>query len=134
MATTTAERELYPLSTTDSKAIPFDVVYPLSCVKWEFAVDAATPIVIPASMDIVYVFSSADVLIDYGNTLTYPAANDTEFTQGFIIPSDTLMSIRLPDTGNARIIPLRPNQPGIVYMQAVQKWAALGLKRQLGTR
>lgn len=134
MATTAAERELYPLSTTDSKAIPLDVIYPQSCAKWTYAADVATPIIIPATFDIVFALASTDVLIDLVAAKTYPVAEDAELTESFILPGDTMLTLRLPKSGAARIIPLQASQPGYLYMQAVQKWAALGLKRQLALR
>lgn len=134
MATTTAERELYPLSTTDNKPIPFDIMLPLGSITWDFAANARTLITIPGSFDLVYAFASSDVLISFASALDYPVAVNTEMPDAFILPGDSLITMRLPKSGAASIIPLRPAASGVVYMQNMQKWAALGLKRQLGTR
>lgn len=131
---TAASNQLYPLSSESGQAIPLDIIRPLGSIKWvlPFADDLA--ITIPASFALVSLFSNVDCILDFTGLLTYPAANATEFDSAFIISKDTILTLALPSTGAAKLIALDTGVNGLICMNCIQKWAGLGLQRQLGTR
>lgn len=130
---TVAERELYPFSTSDAKSVPVDIIWPLKFIKKAFAMNAATALTIPAGFDIVSIKATADVLVDFANAATYPVA-ETEYANALFVPAETIMTVRLPSTGAVKLVPATAGQAGSLYIQSVQKWAALGLQRQLTNR
>lgn len=130
---TVAERELYPFSTSDAKSVPVDIIWPLKFIKKAFIADDETSMSIPADFDIVSIKATADVLIDFGNAATYPIA-ETAYSSALFVPAETIMTVRLPSTGAVKLVPATAGQAGSLYIQSVQKWAALGLQRQLTNR
>ncbi len=134
MATDPAVRQLYPLSTADAESIPLDVAAPLSLYSRTIAAEVATQIDIPDDMSLVMIHATVAVVIDFNNAAAYPlAAEDTKLA-ALYVPADTIMTIWLPTTGPAKVVPVFPEFPGALFIQGIQKWAALGLKRQLGIR
>lgn len=130
---TAASQQLYPLSDESGKAIPLDIIRPLGSIKWALPFDAALPITIPAEFALVSMFSNVDCVLDFTGDLVYPAANATLYASALIIPADTILTVAIPSNGAARLIPLGA-KAGTVVMNCIQKWAGLGLQRQLGNR
>lgn len=133
MATSVAQ-ELYPFSTSDNKAIPLDVILPRECTIKAIAANTAASFTIPAGYDLVFIYTSVAVLIDFGNAASYPLADATEYASAIFLPAEGTMTVRLPSTGAVKIVPLIADEAGTVVIQNIQKWAALGLQRQLTTR
>lgn len=131
---TAAERELYPLSTSDSKSIPLETIWPLRALRKSVAPDATTDLTIPAGMDLVSIRSTVDLLIDFANAATYPISDATVYPNALFVAAETIYTVRLPNTGAVNIVPLLPGVSGTLYIQEIQKWAALGLQRQLVNR
>lgn len=131
---TAASQQLYPLSDESGKAIPLDIIRPLGSIKWALAINTALGITIPADFSIVSMFSTVDCVLDFTGLLTYPVANGVAMASAIVIPKDTIVTLILPSVGAATLISLDPNLPGIIAMNCIQKWAGLGLQRQLGNR
>lgn len=131
---TSVSQELYPFSTSDSKAIPLDVILPKGCILKAIAANAAASLTIPTDYDLVFIYTSVAVLIDFENTASYPLADATEYASAIFLPEEGTMTLRLPSTGAVKIVPLLADEAGTVVIQNIQKWAALGLQRQLTTR
>lgn len=130
MATTGIERELYSLSTEDGKAIPLDIIRPLSVIKKNFAALGTGVLTIPANWKIASFFSNAGCFIQFA-AATIPAnpVDDTEYADVLWVPPNFVVtSTVLP--GAARIISADGITPGYVIAQQIQKWAGLALKRQ----
>ena len=129
---TAANNQLYPFSDADGKAIPLDIVLPLGALLVPVAMDAMTLVTIPAGYVTVSIFCDIDILLDFTATKVYPVAGDV--TSGLIVHKDTVISALLPTTGVVRAVPLVAAQAGLLRIQQVQKWAGLGLARQLVRR
>lgn len=130
---TAASDQLYPLSDNAGKAIPLDIIRPLGAIKWALPFNAALPITIPADFALVSMFSDVDCVLDFTGDLVYPAADATAYESALIIPADTILTVALPSAGAAKLIPLSADA-GTVVMNCIQKWAGLGLQRQLTNR
>lgn len=131
---TVAERELYVLSTSDGKSIPLDAVWPLRAIRKSFASNIHTALTIPADMELVSIRATADILVDFDNAATYPVADGSAYANALFVAAETIYTVRLPNTGAVRIVPAVAGLAGTLYIQEIQKWAALGLKRQLVNR
>lgn len=131
---TAAERELYPLSTSDSKSIPLEAVWPLRAIQKSVAANAVSNLTLPADLQLVSIRSTVDCLIDFANAATFPAADATVYPNALYVAAETIYTIRLPNGGPVKIVPTAAGLSGTLYIQEIQKWAALGLKRQLENR
>lgn len=125
------QKEIYPVSTEDGKSIPLDVVMPLSSVRATLAANVETTIVPTALYDIISIYSSIDVAVDFAGVLEYPMANNTLVDDTILIPANTLMTLRAPESVSWSIVPLKNDSAGFIYITALQKWAGLRLNRQL---
>ena len=134
MATDPAVRQLYPLSTRDSVAIPLDAMSPLNLYKRTLVANDATQIDIPVDMSLVMIHSSIAVVIDFLDAGDYPLASEDLKANALYVPADTIMTIWLQETGPAKVIPVLPDTSGFLVIQGIQKWAALGLKQQANVR
>lgn len=130
---TEVQKQLYPFSTDQGSHIPADIVMPLGLKVIEVTADAAQAIVIPVSYSIVSIWCTIDALLDFSNTAVFPVVAG-EFTSSVVLQADTIYTMALPSQGDARVVPLYSAESGWLYLQNVQKWAALGLRRQLTNR
>lgn len=131
---TDAELSLYPSSTDDGKAIPLDVIMPKELLFSTVPAGADIGIVIPADFFLVSIMSSVDVMIDLSNEDAYPLASGV-YPEGIFIAAGITYTMRLPSTGAAKVIPVvTGNEAGWISIQNFQKWAGLGLRRQLNIR
>ena len=133
MATSAAD-QLYPLSTDNGVAIPLDIVRPLGSIKWTVASGGDLAITIPGTFALVSVFSNVNCLLDFSNTVSYPAADATKYESSFMIPADTILTLAIPSQGAAKLVNLSAEVTGLVVMNCLQKWAGIGLRRQLERR
>jgi len=129
---TAVEKQLYPFSTEDAQAIPLDIILPKELLFIQLAAEAAASVTIPTGFNLVAVYSSVDVLLDFANAAAYPLAAGT-FSEGVFVPGSVMMTFMLPDVGAIKIVPVA-NRAGWCTIQNIQKWAGLGLRRQLGSR
>lgn len=131
---TAAELELYPSSTDDGKAIPLDVILPKELLFAAIPAAADIGIVIPSNFLLVSIMSSVDVMIDLSNEDAYPLAPGV-YPDGIFIAAGITYTMRLPSTGPAEVIPVATgSEAGWISIQNFQKWAGLGLRRQLNIR
>ena len=131
---TAAESQLYPLSTDKGTTIPLDIIRPAGAIKWVVSPNTNVAITIPASYGLVSLMSTVDVVLDFSATLTYPILDGSNMPESIIILANMVMTLALPSTGPARLIPCNTAESGILYMNNFQKWAGVGLSRQLNTR
>lgn len=134
MATSPDVRQLYPLSTRDADSIPLDVASPLNLYKRAIAQNDATQIDIPVDMTLVMIHSTIAVVIDFLDAGDYPLPAEDLKANALYVPADTIMTIWLTETGPAKVIPVFGDQVGVLLIQGIQKWAALGLRQQVNVR
>lgn len=131
---TTAERELYPLSTSDSKSIPLEAVWPLRAIRKAVAANVASSLTLPTDLQLVSIRSTVDCLIDFANAAAYPVVDATLYPNAMFLAAETIYTVRVPNGGPIKIVPTTAGLSGTLFVQEIQKWAALGLKRQLENR
>lgn len=125
-----AASELYPLSTQDGQAIPFDIVKPSSLVFWTLVADTQKNATIPAGFVTGFFFCTTDCVFRNADVTLVGMAEATEYADAIFIPSNTVVSVTLTP-GASKIMPLGN---GTLYLSKVQQWAALvqTIQSQLG--
>lgn len=130
---TAASQSLYPSSTDDGKAIPLDVMSPRELLFVPLVANDESLVTIPANYNVVSIYSTIDAIIDFDNGLAYPPVAG-ELDNALFLPAGTIMTVQLPNQGAVRVVPVVADEVGYCTIQHIQKWAALGLQRQLGVR
>jgi hypothetical protein len=129
---TAASTQLYPFSTEKGEAIPLDVVRPLGVVVASLSANAAATLNIPSSYAEVSIRSTIDAMVDFTGTATYPLVGP--YSSALLLHKDVVHTVQLPSTGNVRIVPVNAGEAGKVLINSIQKWAGIGLNRQLTRR
>jgi len=127
------QQQLYPLSTEDGKSIPLDVALPLSSIYETVVQNAATPLTVPNTYDIVSVYSEVDLAIDFTGAATFPLSGNTPYPSMLLVPAFTFLTVRIPDEYNWALVPVKSGVQGNVMITALQKWAGLRLQRQVSS-
>lgn len=128
----TAQDQLYPMSTEDGEAIPLDIIRPLDVQAVAFAAEAHTAITFTAGQKYCSVCATVDCVVDLTDSQTYPFVSSTS---GFVVSAGAVYTIQLPEApATARIIPLNAAEAGSFRVTGIQKWAGIGLARQLQQR
>ena len=123
-----AAAQLYPLSTEDGKSIPLEVIRPLGAFVLSVADEAtfttgAYPVVsIRCTKDAVLVFDSSVVI-----------SEGVDIADALILPAETIITAAIPVSTPSKI-KLMEEGPATLYVQYIQKWAGLGLTRQVVQR
>ena len=128
---TEQERQVYPLATEDKQAIPLEVIRPSGVMFVQVASSGVTDITIPAGWELAYIHSTASVYLEVG-AVTLPAepVSGTVYANAVFIPGNALVSVAL-ESGVARFIPGDDGISAKVRISCIQKWANIGLRRQL---
>jgi hypothetical protein len=133
MATTSGIKEqLYPFATEDSKAIPLDVIRPLSLIIKSFlGTGVAAALIIPLNWKLATFFSPVGCLIEFAaETLTNPVTDGIEYANTLFVPPNCIVTSTVL-VGVARVISIDNDTAGFVVAQQIQKWAGLALARQV---
>lgn len=123
--------QIYPFSSEKGDAIPLDIMEPLASIAVQLAVNAAASLTIPSTYKLVAIYSAIDVFVDFTDAQTYPVTLNTSVNQMLFVPAQSVMTIKLPDTGAVKLIPANANEGGLVVFTDIRKWAAIALERQL---
>lgn len=126
-----AEDQLYPMSTEKGEPIPLDIVAPLAARVVAIAAGAHTAFTLTAGYRYASISATVDCVIDFTGTLTYPFADGTS---ALIVHAGGVHTVALPSLAALRVIPLIAAEAGILKINAIQKWAGIGLNRQLSRR
>jgi len=133
MATSAATDQLYPFSTEDNKAIPLDIIRPVSMIKSELLAAGNTTITIPDTWKVASFFCPAGCFIEFA-TAVMPIVpiNGTVYANVLFVPPNCVVTATvLP--GVATVNPVKPGA-SYVILQQIQKWAGIALSRQLGIK
>lgn len=130
---TAASKSLYPSSTDDGKPIPLDVMSPRELLFVPLAADTESVVAIPGTYNVVSIYSTIDSIIDFDNGMAFPPVAG-ELDNALFLPAGTIMTVQIPNTGEVRVVPVIAGETGFCTIQNIQKWAALGLQRQLSVR
>ena len=117
--------ELYPFSTQDGQPIPLEIINPLASVYFAHTTTAAS-LVLSAKFNLSAIFSTEHCIIDLSNTLS-SWVSGTTYNDTLFIPKETIVLAVLP---TATIKVRSFDTSGNLFIQGVQKWAAMNLPRQ----
>lgn len=121
-----AANDLYPFSTQDGKAVPLEIVKPLSLVTWTTVANTPKAIVIPAGAA-AWVYSTKDIVLSFEDT-ALPAAlvQGIVYPNAIFIPALTPMVIELI-AGPAYLLSV---EVATFYLNVITQYAALAQVRQ----
>lgn len=126
---TTAQRQLYPFATEDGKDIPLEVIRPLGAFFVNVPAGGSS-FILPEKYEIVSAYSSEHALWSFlGND---PVAG-TDNNEALFIPAQQTITAAIPISAAGKIVPLE-GLPCLVVIQAIQRWAGIGMQRQLVRR
>lgn len=126
---TSASNQLYPFSTEDNKAIPLDVIRPLSLIKKSVLSGSLANVTIPADWAVASFYSPSGCIIQFVDaTLPTSPVDGTAYANCLLVPPNCVVTATvLPGAAKA----LGLGSASYVIIQQVQKWAGLALQRQL---
>jgi len=110
---------VYPLSTAQSLAIPYDVASPISSIKAQATNGANTPITLPAEKNLCSVYFEEDVLIFTG-TPTAPT-NNVVTPGSYYCKGGVIAELYLPKNLNIRGV--AADSPG--YINILTPWVQM---------
>lgn len=116
--------DLYPFATQDGKAIPLDIIKP----AFLYMCNVASTVVVPTKYQVVAIHAiNVDALVRFGEDLVIPLTSGVYYENTVYIPKNGVVMVALPDN----TLHIYPSNTGIVYVQGMEKWAGLGLQKQL---
>lgn len=141
MATTAAERTLYPLSTRDADSIPLDVIDANGLMLVQMISGAASDIIIPDTYLIGFIWSEIGCFIQQlavpsGGVFTVanPATGFSSASKDdtLFVPAQTLITVKWRP-GQARIVSLAVGAQKVILQNTV-KWNTLALSQQVNKK
>ncbi|MGE4259156.1 MAG: hypothetical protein AB7F19_07430 [Candidatus Babeliales bacterium] len=134
---TSAQEQLYPSATEDAKSIPMEIMKPTGFYLVSAAEGAQTAFAIPTAFEVCSIYSTEDAFMAFDSEpgeLSFPVP-DGIYPNILFLPARTMMTVQLPTVlRTGTIIPVFADLPIKVFVQSIQKWAGLGLRRQLASR
>ena len=126
----------YPLSTSDGKYIPLDVVRPSSLITFSLlSATGSTPTILPDETELIKVRSSVDAFFQFfsASTAMTPVVAGTPKDSAIFLPAnvDVILS---PPVDKAWYSAIGATGPGILYMQILECWNGLTLQSQISRR
>lgn len=130
MATTPAEKGIYPFSTRDAEAIPLDIVDPISVIRKSLIASGASNLTIPDDYALGHVYSDVNCFLQFAlNTIPAPLVDGTAYADTLFIPASTIITVKL-GPGVAKVI-VPGAIAGFIVIQAIRKWNSLALQQQV---
>lgn len=117
---------VYPFSTMDGKPIPLDIIKPTGLIPKSFTAVGDSSFVVPSDAVVGVFISNQACLIRFGATVGAPV-DATEIPNTILIPADMAVTVALT-AGTCYVRGLTAS--GTVYLQLMEKWAALALPTQ----
>jgi hypothetical protein len=124
---------LYPFSTSDGKAIPFDVARPSGVIVIPFTnTEGSTPISLPTDANVVSLIASEECFIKFAATSTtalLPAENTLEADMIYVHPGHITICSIPTNVGYASVI--GSSTSGTLVMQLLEKWSGIAIESQM---
>ena len=123
--------DLYPLSTQNGQAIPYDVVEGLALRQYTFTTAATVNSVIPIDWSLVYLYATSDCILRNDAT-PLPAADSAleeavTYDRTIFVPANTMLVAIL----NPTVISIRALiANGVLYITSIRRWAGLSQTQQ----
>lgn len=122
--------EQYPLTTQDGKAIPLDIIKPSGLIFQDVTALAWSSLTIPSGMDLAMFRATEDIFVDLNGVQTIPLPVATFHNSVLLVPKGFVVASTI-NAGTLRAIGV--SKAGRIYIQGIQKWAALSFPRQSST-
>lgn len=124
----TIPRGVYPFATQDGKAIPLDIIKGNAVIVLPFTAGGLSTCTLPDYAVVGVLISKKGCMVQLGDT---PVTGEP--IAGDLIPN----AVIIPDSGIVTVA-LEPGQlsvrgldaAGILYIQLIEQWAAIGLATQ----
>jgi hypothetical protein len=126
MATSPINKQLYPFSTEDSKAIPLDIIRPIAVIKVAFGV-TTTSVTIPVGWQLASFYSPVGCFIQFAaSSMPASLVSGTSYNDVLFVPPNCVVTSTVLE-GVATIVPYNAIA-GTLVIQHIQKWAGLALQ------
>lgn len=119
--------DLYPFSTKDAKAIPLDIIRPLSSARVAFADGVPSAVIDPAIADPVLILSAdAPCVVRFG---AVPEVPSSAFAANQLLLGPDVTMIVAPQSPTFQV--MGDGAAGNLSIQVIAKWAGLGVESQI---
>ena len=124
-------RDIYPLATKDHKAIPLELVKPISF----YSINSGSYIDLPEAISIFYAEASmGPALLAFAASLP-TVANAVAIPNAIFLPWGVSMYVAVPDNAGRRMYAVSlGTDPVIVRLQTIECWQAIDQAAMLNTR
>jgi hypothetical protein len=113
---------IYPLATTDGESIPLDVISPIELWKFILTASTASDVETLTTLNcLLGVKASVDSILRFGATVVAVPVSGDKLADCVFIPAGTILIVQ-PTSLSFSVMPLAD---GIIWVQVMQKWAAL---------
>lgn len=110
---------LYPLSSPDGQAIPYEVIRPIGLIRQDFTDTGSAAITIPAAAELLSLFANATCIVRFGATAAVPA-NGAHDIDSILVAANTYMNVDHNGAANFSVIGV--SEAGTLFVTTVQKW------------
>lgn len=117
-------KDIYPLSTKDSKAIPLDIIRPRNLIIKSFSSSANEVFTIQDTASVAILIASADCIVFLG-TPHSSIEDGTNMADTLFVPKNTAVATTVKQ-GSTTVRGL--SSSGILTVQTIEQWAGLGLE------
>ncbi len=119
---------VYPFATPDGQAIPLDIIKGTAAIVLPFTRGVISTCTLPEYAVVGVLLSKKACLIQFGGgpLTTLPGDGDV-VTNGVIVPDNGILTVAL-EPGQLHVMGLE--NTGVLYIQLIEQWAAIGLRTQ----
>lgn len=115
---------LYPLSTQEGVAVPFEVVQPIGCLMEDFT-DSSSPVRTLVTVDcILAIYANKDLLIKFGGQAAVVPADGTYDENLIFVPKYTVYTVS-PVSEKLAIVAANTGESGRCFINLLTRWISL---------
>lgn len=111
---------LYPLSTFDGEAIPYEIIRPIGLIRQDFTDVVSAAVTIPAATELIAFFSTNHCIVRFNGNAEVPA-NGVHVTNQIVIPAYTYMNVDHNGAATLTVIGLQ-DPGGMLFVTTVKRW------------
>jgi len=116
----TAElRSLYPLSSPDGQAIPYEVIRPIGLIRQDFTDTPSAAVTIPAAAELLSLFANATCVVTFNAASAVPA-NGVHQLDSILLAANTYMNVDHNAAATLSVIGV--SESGTLFITTVEKW------------
>lgn len=117
---------VYPFATQDGKAIPLDIIKPISIITKTFVSGSDSSLVIPSGAVVGTITATKDCILRFGFAVG-SLVDGAELSDSVFLPENATITLALT-VGTAYVRGIANS--GSIYIQLIEKWAGLALNAQ----